>query len=131
MSMNMNANEAIATLATGKLGSLVRPNDHANMSQSSNDVIPTGIHVRVYLETATETLPCLERSRSSLTAKAESVDHVVEMGRTQLMDALPIRLSQELGGWVAQIAQSRQPRISQSRISPLALWGWSVIGKGS
>ena len=122
-STNMNANEVIATLATGKLGSLVRPNDHVNMSQSSNDVILTAIHVRAYLETASETLPCLERSRSSSTAEAETVDHVVEMGRTHLMDALPIRLSQELGGWVAQIDQSQQPGTSLSRVSPLALGG--------
>ena len=129
-STNMNANEVIATLASGKLGSPVHPNDHVNMGQSSNDVIPTAIHVSAYLETASETLPGLEKLRSTLTAKAEAVDHVVKMGRTHLMDALPIRLSQELGGWAAQIAQGQQRlRNSLSRISPLALGG-TAIGTG-
>ena len=129
-STNMNANEVIATLATGKLGSPVHPNDHVNMGQSSNDVIPTAIHVSAYMETTSETLPGLEKLRSTLTAKAETVDHVVKMGRTHLMDALPIRLSQELGGWAAQIAQGEQRvRNSLSRISPLALGG-TAIGTG-
>ncbi len=129
-STNMNANEVIATLASGKLGSPVHPNDHVNMGQSSNDVIPTAIHVSAYLETASTTLPGLEQLRSTLIAKAESVDHVVKMGRTHLMDALPIRLSQELGGWAVQIAQGQQRvRASLSRISPLALGG-TAIGTG-
>ena len=99
-STNMNANEVIATLASAKLGQPVHPNDHVNMGQSSNDVIPTAIHVAAYLETSEVTLPGMARLCSALTAKAESLDDVVKMGRTHLMDALPIRLSQELGGWV-------------------------------
>ncbi len=129
-STNMNANEVIATVASAKLGSPVHPNDHVNMGQSSNDVIPTTIHVSAYLETATVTLPGLRQLGAALVAKAESVDDVVKMGRTHLMDALPIRLSQELGGWAEQIAQCDQRiRTSLSRISPLALGG-TAIGTG-
>ena len=129
-STNMNANEVIATLASAKLGSPVHPNDHVNMGQSSNDVIPTAIHVSAYMETAWTTLPGLERLRSALVEKAESVDHVVKMGRTHLMDALPIRLSQELGGWADQVAQGQQRvRAALSRVSPLALGG-TAVGTG-
>ncbi len=129
-STNMNANEVIATLASAHLGSAVHPNDHVNMGQSSNDVIPTAIHVGAYLETAGVTLPGLDRLARSLLAKADDLDDIVKTGRTHLMDALPIRLSQELGGWVGQIGQSQQRiRASLSRISPLALGG-TAVGTG-
>ena len=129
-STNMNANEVIATLASAKLGQPVHPNDHVNMGQSSNDVIPTAIHVAAYLETSEVTLPGMAQLCSALTAKAESLDDVVKMGRTHLMDALPIRLSQELGGWSEQIAQGQQRvRAALSRISPLALGG-TAVGTG-
>ncbi len=129
-STNMNANEVIATLASHELGSPVHPNDHVNMGQSSNDVIPTAIHVSAYMETAWTMLPGLERLRATLVEKATSVEHVVKTGRTHLMDALPIRLSQELGGWAEQIAQGQQRvRGSLSRISPLALGG-TAVGTG-
>ena len=129
-STNMNANEVIATVATEKLGSPVHPNDHVNMGQSSNDVIPTAIHVSAYMESAWTTLPGLERLRAALAEKAESVDHVVKMGRTHLMDALPIRLGQELGGWADQVVQGQQRvRAALTRISPLALGG-TAVGTG-
>lgn len=129
-STNMNANEVIATLASAKLGETVHPNDHVNMGQSSNDVIPTAIHVSAYMETAWTTLPGLDRLRAELQTKAASVDEVVKTGRTHLMDALPIRLSQELGGWADQIVQGQQRvRAALSRISPLALGG-TAIGTG-
>ena len=129
-STNMNANEVIATVATEKLGTPVHPNDHVNMGQSSNDVIPTAIHVSAYMETAWTTLPGLDNLRSALAGKAKSVDHVVKTGRTHLMDALPIRLSQELGGWADQVAQGQQRvRAALSRISPLALGG-TAVGTG-
>lgn len=129
-STNMNANEVIATLASAKLGATVHPNDHVNMGQSSNDVIPTAIHVSAYMETAWTTLPGLDCLRAQLLSKAESVDEVVKTGRTHLMDALPIRLSQELGGWADQIVQGQQRvRAALSRISPLALGG-TAIGTG-
>lgn len=129
-STNMNANEVIATLATAGLGSPVHPNDDVNMGQSSNDVIPTAIHVSAYLETASVTLPGLERLRLVLLEKAEETQHVVKTGRTHLMDALPIRLDQELGGWADQIRQGQQRvRSALSRISPLALGG-TAVGTG-
>ena len=129
-STNMNANEVIATLASSKLGSPVHPNDHVNMGQSSNDVIPTAIHVSAYLETAGVTLPGLQRLAGRLLEKAESVAGVVKTGRTHLMDALPVRLDQELGCWAEQLRQSQQRiRASLSRISPLALGG-TAVGTG-
>ncbi len=129
-STNMNANEVIATVASEKLGSAVHPNDHVNMGQSSNDVIPTAIHVSAYLESAETLLPGLEHLQRTLETKAESLDHVVKTGRTHLMDALPIRMSQELGGWANQIEQGLQRiRSALSRISPLALGG-TAIGTG-
>ena len=129
-STNMNSNEVIATLASARLGAPVHPNDDVNMGQSSNDVIPTAIHVSAYLETARTTLPGLERLRSALAEKAEAMDDVVKMGRTHLMDALPIRLGQELGGWKDQVFQGQQRvRSALTRISPLALGG-TAIGTG-
>ena len=129
-STNMNANEVIATLASRELGSAVHPNDHVNMGQSSNDVIPTAIHVSAYMETAGTTLPGLERLRTTLVEKSAAVEHVVKTGRTHLMDALPIRLSQELGGWADQIAQGQQRvRSALTRISPLAIGG-TAVGTG-
>ena len=129
-STNMNSNEVIATLASAKLGTPVHPNDDVNMGQSSNDVIPTAIHVSAYMETAWTTLPGLDRLRSALDEKAATLDDVVKMGRTHLMDALPIRLSQELGGWSDQISQGQQRvRSALTRISPLALGG-TAIGTG-
>ena len=129
-STNMNANEVIASLATTKLGGKVHPNDHVNMGQSSNDVIPTAIHVSAYLETAETLLPGLEHLRDTLDAKAETLDDVVKTGRTHLMDALPIRFSQELGGWSGQIGQGMaRVRSTLPRVSPLALGG-TAIGTG-
>jgi fumarate hydratase, class II len=118
-STNMNANEVIATLASQKLGSKVHPNDHVNMSQSSNDVIPTAIHVSTYLLVTEELIPALQHLHKTLVEKAQSVDHVVTTGRTHLMDAMPVRLSQELGGWASQIAhgierlESTLPRLAE------------------
>ena len=129
-STNMNANEVIATLATQKLGRKVHPNDHVNMGQSSNDVIPTAIHVSAYLEVAETLIPGLDHLRETIDSKAEQVDDVVKNGRTHLMDALPIRLSQELGGWSGQIEQATaRIRASLPRTSPLALGG-TAIGTG-
>ena len=129
-STNMNANEVIATLATQKLGRKVHPNDHVNMGQSSNDVIPSAIHVSAYLEVAETLIPGLDHLRQTIDGKAEQVDDVVKNGRTHLMDALPIRLSQELGGWSGQIEQATaRIRSSLPRISPLALGG-TAIGTG-
>jgi fumarate hydratase class II len=102
-SSNMNANEVISKLASKSLGKPVHANDHVNMSQSSNDVIPSAIHVSAALGIVNGLLPALEHLHKTLEKKAKSVAGIVKTGRTHLMDAMPVRLDQELGGWAAQI----------------------------
>ena len=129
-STNMNANEVIATSASTRLGSKVHPNDHVNMSQSSNDVIPTAIHVSAYIEVAETLLPGLEHLQKTIETKASEVDDVVKTGRTHLMDAMPIRMSQELGGWAAQIEQgAARIRGVLPRLAALAQGG-TAVGTG-
>jgi fumarate hydratase class II len=118
-SSNMNANEVIASLATRSLSRAVHANDHVNMSQSSNDVVPTAIHVAASLLLQEHLLPALERLRTVLGQRAAEFGDVVKTGRTHLMDAMPITLAQELEGWRAQIdnaaarLQSVTPRLFQ------------------
>ena len=102
-SSNMNANEVIAKLASKSLGKPVHANDHVNMSQSSNDVIPSAIHLSAALGVVNDLVPALEHLHKTLEKKAKSVAGIVKTGRTHLMDAMPVRLDQELGGWAAQI----------------------------
>jgi fumarate hydratase, class II len=102
-STNMNANEVIATLASKRLGAKVHPNDHVNMGQSSNDVIPTAIHVSAYISVTEQLIPALQYLYDTLVKKAAEVDHVVTTGRTHLMDAMPVTLGQEVGGWANQV----------------------------
>ncbi|MCU0227725.1 MAG: class II fumarate hydratase [Bryobacterales bacterium] len=129
-STNMNANEVIATLATQRLGAKVHPNDHVNCSQSSNDVIPTTIHVSALVETNGHLIPAMEYLAGVIETKAASVDHVVTTGRTHLMDAMPIRLSQELSGWAGQIRDCiARLKATYPRIGALALGG-TAIGTG-
>jgi len=97
-SSNMNANEVIAKLATEQLGSSVHPNDDVNMGQSSNDVIPTAVHLSAAILIAEHLLPNLEHLKETLEAKAEENKDVIKTGRTHLMDAMPVSLAQELGG---------------------------------
>ena len=129
-STNMNTNEVLASLAAARLGSKVHPNDHVNMSQSSNDVIPTAIHLSAYLAVHEELLPALAHLHQTLTAKAAATDHVVTTGRTHLMDAMPVRVSQILGGWASQI-QHGSERLSASlpRLAELAQGG-TAVGTG-
>ena len=129
-STNMNANEVIATLASRRLGAKVHPNDHINMGQSSNDVIPTAIHVAAYLEVFETLLPGLDHLQRTIEAKAKDVDHVVKTGRTHLMDALPIRMSQELTGWAGQVEQGvERVKAALPRMAALAQGG-TAIGTG-
>ena len=107
-SSNMNANEVISRLATEKLGSPVHPNDDVNMGQSSNDVIPTAVHVSAALSVNEILLPGLRHLHETIEAKAAETDNVIKTGRTHLMDAMPVRMSQELGGWASQIAHGIQ-----------------------
>jgi fumarate hydratase, class II len=102
-SSNMNVNEVIATLATRRLGHPVHANDHVNMGQSSNDVVPTAIHVSAALLLNENLLPVLRRLSAVLEQRALEFGSIVKTGRTHLMDAMPITLAQELGGWQAQI----------------------------
>ncbi|MGH2544485.1 MAG: lyase family protein, partial [Ardenticatenaceae bacterium] len=129
-STNMNANEVIATRASQILGEKVHPNDHVNMSQSSNDVIPSAIHVAAYLTTVENLLPALRHLHETLLDKAAQYDDVVKTGRTHLMDATPVRLSQEIGGWASQVELSIQ-RIETSlpRLGELAQGG-TAVGTG-
>jgi fumarate hydratase class II len=129
-STNMNANEVIANLASSRLGRKVHPNDHVNMCQSSNDVIPAAIHVSAYVEVSRNLVPALAHLRETIDRKAAQLDHVVKTGRTHLMDALPIRMSQELSGWSSQIARSQEAVESTlPRLRELALGG-TAIGTG-
>lgn len=102
-SSNMNANEVIATLASRLLGEPVNPNDHVNCDQSSNDIIPTTIHVSAALVLHEQTLPALLHLVQVIEHKAEEVHRFVKTGRTHLMDAMPVRMSQVLNGWAQQL----------------------------
>ena len=129
-STNMNANEVIAHNASANAGVKVHPNDHVNMSQSSNDVIPSCIHVSAAITVVSELLPALEHLKTVIDDKAESVDDIVTTGRTHLMDAMPVTLGQELSGWSAQIS-SNYDRIKQAlpAIQQLAIGG-TAVGTG-
>ena len=134
-STNMNANEVIANRALELLGKErgskgVHPNDHVNMSQSSNDVIPTAIHVSALEAIQRELLPALAELHSALKKKAQSFDRIVKIGRTHLADATPIRLGQEFGGYARQIGLSIE-RIQGacSGLEELALGG-TAVGTG-
>jgi fumarate hydratase, class II len=129
-SSNMNANEVIAALASQRLGSAVHPNDHVNMGQSSNDSIPTAIHVSAMLGLRRELLPALTHLRDVLAAKEQEVGTVVKTGRTHLMDAMPVTLGQELSGWRAQIEQGIERLKSvEPRLRGLAQGG-TAVGTG-
>ena len=129
-SSNMNANEVIARLASEQAGTAVHANDHVNMGQSSNDVIPTAIHVSAALLVNESLLPALAHLEQVIRDKARALDGVTKTGRTHLMDAMPVRFSQELGGWASQVAHARE-RIEQTlpRLQQLAQGG-TAVGTG-
>ncbi|MDG3002985.1 class II fumarate hydratase [Paludisphaera mucosa] len=135
-STNMNANEVIAGLAnekaTGERGgrSPVHPNDAVNMGQSSNDVIPTAIHVAACEEIHKRLLPSLERLRNALDERAEAFDAVVKIGRTHLQDAVPIRLGQEFSGYAAQVEHAlRRVGVASEALAELPIGG-TALGTG-
>jgi fumarate hydratase, class II len=129
-SSNMNANEVIAALAARELSRSVHPNDHVNMSQSSNDVVPTAIHVAAALRLHEILLPALERLRTVLGQRAADFGDTVKTGRTHLMDAMPVTLAQELGGWQAQIDGATARLMSVTpRLYRLAQGG-TAVGTG-
>ena len=102
-SSNMNANEVLATLAERESGLEINPNDHVNFGQSSNDVIPTAIHVSAAIEVSKKLLPAIEYLEDSIRNKAEEVEDYCKTGRTHLMDAMPIRMDQSLLSWADQV----------------------------
>ncbi|CAE6919513.1 Involved in the TCA cycle. Catalyzes the stereospecific interconversion of fumarate to L-malate [Vibrio sp. B1FLJ16] len=107
-SSNMNANEVIASLAGEILGGKVSPNDHVNMGQSSNDVVPTAIQVSSSLAIEKQLIPALTHLSEILRSKQETLKDIVKTGRTHLMDAMPVTFAQELGGWQFQIEHAKQ-----------------------
>jgi fumarate hydratase class II len=134
-STNMNANEVIANRASELLGhergsKHVHPNDHVNAGQSSNDVIPTAIHVATAATLRRETIPALERLAGALEAKALDFDGVVKSGRTHLMDATPVRLGQEFGGYATQVRKGiERLQAAAPGLEELALGG-TAVGTG-
>jgi len=129
-STNMNVNEVLANLATQIIGRAVSANDDVNRGQSSNDVIPTAIHVSVAIECHKKLLPNLLHLAETIEQKANSLDNITKTGRTHLMDAMPVRMSQELGGWALQI-RNGMDRINATlpRVYKLAQGG-TAVGTG-
>ena len=129
-SSNMNANEVLATMAIEIAGTEVNPNDHVNYGQSSNDIIPSTIHISAALEIQQQLLPALNYLADSIRKKAETVKHHVKTGRTHLMDAMPVRLDQSLLSWATQIEQNIQAiRHTLPSLQSLAQGG-TAVGTG-
>jgi fumarate hydratase class II len=129
-SSNMNMNEVLARLASDLAGRDVHPNDHVNMCQSSNDVIPSALQLSACLETSERLFPALETLEAALREKASAFGSVVKTGRTHLMDAMPVRIDQEMGAWAQQIADARGDiSLSLHRLRRLPIGG-SAVGTG-
>jgi len=129
-SSNMNMNEVVATLAAERLGAPVHPNDHVNASQSSNDVFPSSIHIAATAAVTGDLIPALEHLAGALERKAEEFAEVVKSGRTHLMDATPVTLGQEFGGYAAQVRYGvERLRACLPRLAELPLGG-TAVGTG-
>ncbi|HEY9349133.1 MAG TPA: class II fumarate hydratase [Acidothermales bacterium] len=129
-SSNMNMNEVLATLASERLGRSIHPNDHVNASQSSNDVFPSSIHLAATDAVVNDLIPALQHLQSSLSRKAEEFATVVKSGRTHLMDATPVTLGQEFGGYAAQVEYGvERLQSSLPRLAELPLGG-TAVGTG-
>jgi fumarate hydratase class II len=129
-SSNMNANEVIATLASRASGQQVHPNDHVNASQSSNDVFPTTIHLAATEAIVRDAIPALDHLGAVLNRRAQDWKHVVKAGRTHLMDAVPITLGQEAGGWATQCSHGTERlRAALPRLGELPIGG-TAVGTG-
>lgn len=129
-SSNMNANEVIAAVASRTLGRAVHANDQVNMGQSSNDVVPTAIQVSAVLGCREELLPALAHLRRTIEKRAIKLSRIVKTGRTHLMDAMPLTLEQELGGWAAQL-RSAEDRIGDTLVRAQRLpIGGTAVGTG-
>jgi fumarate hydratase class II len=134
-STNMNANEVIANRASELLGGtrgskLVHPNDHVNLGQSSNDVIPTAMHIAAIETIQTQLIPALRRLHQALAIKARAFDRIIKIGRTHLQDATPIRLGQEFSGYARQVELAvRRAKLAQAALQEVALGG-TAVGTG-
>ena len=129
-STNMNMNEVVATLASRALGEPVHPNDHVNMSQSSNDVIPSATHIACVLQLHHRLLPALDHLYAELKRRAKEFEHTTKTGRTHLMDAMPITLGQEISAWAAQVyCAGERLRHSLPHLAALPLGG-TAVGTG-
>ena len=132
-STNMNTNEVVARRANQMLegrGGGVHPNDHVNFGQSSNDTIPSAMHISARVALERELIPALVCLRDALAAKAKAFDHVIKSGRTHLMDATPVRLGQQFGGYASQLAKDiERVRAASAELAELALGG-TAVGTG-
>src|SRR5438874_309155 len=129
-STNMNANEVIASLASERLGEKIHPNDHVNASQSSNDVFPSAIHLAATRAVVEDLAPALDHLASALRRKQRKFASVVKAGRTHLMDATPVTLGQEFGGYAAQVRMGiDRLRDTLPRVAELPLGG-TAVGTG-
>ncbi len=129
-STNMNANEVLAELASRTLEQPVHPNDHVNMGQSSNDTIPTAIHVSATLAVENRLLPALRSLQETIAERGAAAGDIIKTGRTHLMDAMPIRVDQEMGAWAFQIGQDiERLQSTLPRLRQLAQGG-TAIGSG-
>jgi fumarate hydratase class II len=129
-SSNMNMNEVLASLASTKLGQKVHPNDHVNASQSSNDVFPTSVHLAVTAALINDLIPALDHLAKALEVKEKAWESVVKAGRTHLMDATPVTLGQEFGGYAAQIRYGiERVQSTISRVAEVPLGG-TAVGTG-
>ena len=131
-SSNMNADEVIANRASALMSmpGHVHPNDHVNLGQSSNDVIPSAIHIAAAIEARERLLPGLRHLGDAIVGRIRNTDHITKTGRTHLMDAMPVRFGQELGGWKAQIdAGIARIETTLLRVQELALGG-TAVGTG-
>ncbi len=129
-SSNMNVNEVLATLASRQLGQTVKPNDHVNLGQSSNDTIPSAIHLSAALAIQQQLLPALQHLQQVLQSKSQQIGHIVKTGRTHLMDAMPVSFSQVLGGWQAQLAQTEHGLQQQLLQLQALAQGGTAVGSG-
>jgi fumarate hydratase class II len=129
-SSNMNVNEVLARMASLASGNDVSPNDHVNFGQSSNDVVPSAIHIASALDIHSHVVPALEHLKIVLAKKAEETHHIIKTGRTHLMDAMPVRFSQVISGWIAQIEHAESLLLfNQRQLQKLAIGG-TAVGTG-
>jgi len=129
-STNMNANEVIGKLATKYCGVEVDPNDHVNMSQSSNDVIPTAINISCHCDLEHFLLPALESLIKAVDNKSKKLEGVIKTGRTHLMDAMPIDMSQELNAWKSQLESSQESLLAVTEKLLFLPQGGTAVGTG-